>query len=461
MERGVGIGGLADNKEAYTTSRFNHYAPYSFETEVKTTFTFDYPPAPVRPEYDSSLPITFSILEEKEMFTKIKTIKLHGNLKVWNETTNAEPAATEVWSLCNNYTHSLFSNVSCQIGDHEIVDSSSQPYGYKAYLENLLVPTAQYQQAIMCADGWYKDESQTCAMSSASFVARRKNIERGGVMEFIMPVHHDIITCTRELPPDKPLKFRFIRAPDKFVIWSPATNGMEDAKSTEDPKPIIPYVYKIILTDLRLSISKVVCADRIFNHYFNAGPGKLPEIPFTRNLIRSYTTSANNTDLGQPYIIQNKQLPEAIYVVFVDQQAYDGDQTLNPFNFETLILKEVSLIVNGRHEPMSPLSNVVEEYRRRDFYEHFLENTGRDHFNSQAVNISMDDYFDNGYFILAWDRTASSDNRFQRHTMDRGWITLNLKLATAAPKKYQVIMYCSYSDAIILDGKSVTSSIRF
>ena len=36
MERGVGIGGLADNKEAYTTSRFNHYAPYTFETEVKT-----------------------------------------------------------------------------------------------------------------------------------------------------------------------------------------------------------------------------------------------------------------------------------------------------------------------------------------------------------------------------------------------------------------------------------------
>ena len=110
---------------------------------------------------------------------------------------------------------------------------------------------------------------------------------------------------------------------------------------------------------------------------------------------------------------------------------------------------------------MRPLTNAVNKLRKRDFYEHFLDNTGRDHFNSQCVNISMEEYFDKGYFILAWDRTASSDNRFSRHTMERGHISLNLKAVAAVTERYQVVMYCSYSDAISIDGVNVSSSIKF
>ena len=110
---------------------------------------------------------------------------------------------------------------------------------------------------------------------------------------------------------------------------------------------------------------------------------------------------------------------------------------------------------------MRPLTNASNKKRKRDFYEHFLDNTGRDHFNSHCVNISQDEYFNKGYFILAWDRTASTDNRFNRHTMERGHISLNLKAESEVTDQYQVIMYCSYSDAIIIDGPNITSSIKF
>ena len=126
---------------------------------------------------------------------------------------------------------------------------------------------------------------------------------------------------------------------------------------------------------------------------------------------------------------------------------------------------------------MRPLTSTNDSHRKRDFYEHFLvkrkktgffffinlsffqNNTGGDHFNSQAVNITYDEFFTKGFHILAWDRTPSSNNRFSRHMMDRGNISINLKTASVTSKKYQILMYSSYSDAIKLDGSTVTSSV--
>ena len=179
-EIGVGIGGLADVRENYTTSRYNHYAPYTFEEEVVDTQTFTYYPQSIG-AYNGSIPIVFQIGAEVDWYTKLKTDTLHGTIKVFNITTNAAPASTENWSLVNNYCHSLFSNISTKIGEHEIVDSSRNPYPYKAYFENVLVPTKFYSDTVMSADGFYKDVDQTADKgTSTSFAARRKDIATGG-----------------------------------------------------------------------------------------------------------------------------------------------------------------------------------------------------------------------------------------------------------------------------------------
>ena len=178
-ETGIGIGGLADTRENYTTSRYNHYAPYTFEEEITETTTFTYYPQSIG-SYNGSIPIVFVIPQEVDRYTKLKTFRLHGAIKVFNTTTNAVPADGEVWSLVNNYAHSLFSNVSVKLGDHEIVDSSRHPYPYKAYLENIMVHTKSYMDTIMSADGFYKDQNQNADKDTNSgFKGRRKGISRG------------------------------------------------------------------------------------------------------------------------------------------------------------------------------------------------------------------------------------------------------------------------------------------
>lgn len=120
--KGVGVGGLANCGEDYTTSRYNYYAPYTFEEERTDNITFEYFPTIERDDYNSMMPIQFNIPAETEWFTQLKSLKLHGGYSIRNATLDADPVAGEVWSLINNPVHSMFSHVVVKIGGHEIAD---------------------------------------------------------------------------------------------------------------------------------------------------------------------------------------------------------------------------------------------------------------------------------------------------------------------------------------------------
>lgn len=179
--RGIGVGGLASTREDYTTSRFNHYAEYTFEEEVKRTELYYYYPKNIGVStYNSDMPIAFNIPAELELFTKLKTIRFHGDYHVINEITDAAPLAAEVWSLCNNPVHSMISQCSVKINDHTIVDSTSRPYPWKAIIENMLLHTKTYQDTIMSTDGFYKDTDQVASNTNKGFENRRLGIATGG-----------------------------------------------------------------------------------------------------------------------------------------------------------------------------------------------------------------------------------------------------------------------------------------
>ena len=221
-----------------------------------------------------------------------------------------------------------------------------------------------------------------------------------------------MITATRDLPPGYRIEIKLNRMPDDFVIWVGDTQTSVE-KDSPQGAPQRPSKYRIVLDNLRISVEKCLVQDRIFNYYYN-GLKNNPEIPFTRNMIRSYTKMSGVSDLGYYNFIEQAQLPECVYVVFVPLKAYDGDRKSNPFNFLYLPSLEATLVINNRHFPLTPLTNTQASGKKRDFYQHFLDNTGLDHFNSQSVNISYKDFYERGYHILAWDLTSSGNNRFTR-----------------------------------------------
>ena len=103
------------------------------------------------------------------------------------------------------------------------------------------------------------------------------------------------------------MEFKLIRMKDDFVIWSPDSNK-------NGANPPVAHKYRIDLSDLRLTVKKTKTVDKIFNHYYNGVSGRIPEIPFTRNMIRSYTALDKVTDLSFPNFVEQRQLPEVLCI---------------------------------------------------------------------------------------------------------------------------------------------------
>ena len=90
-----------------------------------------------------------------------------------------------------------------------------------------------------------------------------------------------------------------------------------------------------------------------------------------------------------------------------------------------------------------------------DLYAQFLENSGIS-IDDREIGISIDDYY-GGSFILAWDRTQDKCNRYHRHVMDSGSMSINIKTKSPLEKTVTVIIYATYTrDLELVDDRVIT-----
>ena len=105
------------------------------------------------------------------------------------------------------------------------------------------------------------------------------------------------------------------------------------------------------------------------------------------------------SDLSHYNLIRGTQLPEQIIIGIVDQAAYSGSISKNPFNFKHYGIKEASIIVNGVNEPAELYRLDIGQGDKVDMFANFLENTGV-HTDDREFGISLEDYY-GASFILA------------------------------------------------------------
>ena len=185
---------------------------------------------------------------------------------------------------------------------------------------------------------------------------------------------------------------------------------------------------------------------------------KPPVIPYTKNVIRTYTKPKGDFDLSNHNLFQSSKLPERVYVMLVEQDAFNGNVKKNPYNFQTFNFKEASLVVNNVSEPSNGYK-WGENHITNDLYSDFLENTGTSPFEMDSVWITEFEYI-YGYFILAWDRSPTKDNGLYNHKMEGG--TMGLRMTTSKPlnENIMVIVCASYTDTLqFVDDKVKTDVI--
>lgn len=174
--------------------------------------------------------------------------------------------------------------------------------------------------------------------------------------------------------------------------------------------------------------------------------------PITRVEVKSFTMHSgiigdtlDNVILGQ--------LPKRIILGFVYNKAFNGDKTLNPFNFQNTAINYLSLYVDGQQIPGKPLQP---EFGANDTwvqsYHTLFSGTGI-HFQNEGLGIDRESYA-RGYCLFAFDLTPDlSANCFTHWNLVRhGSVRIEVRFGAALTTTMNCIVYAEYDNVIEIDS---------
>ena len=442
MSFGYAMGTKAKNLKFLTSSKFDLFQPIICDEGIVSSHTLN-----IQCNSQGG-PYEFNIEPDPEKWTDITTMLLHGEMEIqkkksdgtWEQISDSDAVAP-----VNNIFHSIFSTASIKVMDTDIGETNGMTYPYGAYLQTLLSSNDEVRDTILHSKGFIMDNNDqfdalTLSGGNMSFLLRR-NLFKAKKQDFVIPIHNDLMTVKDKLfPPNVKFQVQLKRSADSFCL-------MTDDSTQE---------YRVALDKIRLTVDRYAVEPEVNKQYFKGLKESVPTLPFTQNVMKTYTVPQNNNDLSCHNLFFGNRLPDKVLIMLVDQDAFSGSLKKNPYNFKTFQLSEASLLVDSVSEPSQPLT-WEEDKDEKDMYFSFLANTGTAPFEMNSVPITLPAY-KGGSFLIAFDRTPGRKDSGVTHKMKGGYMSIRMKTKEKLSNNITVIVYASYDSKLeIIDDKAIVS----
>ena len=473
MDSGLGIGGRSKSVVAMTTSKLDIKSPYVMEEGVVKSHVIELQPN------SSTLtgPIDFDLKADPEKWTDMETVVLKGKVGIqvkkgnkWESVakpTNSSSSSssggsststtgsttgstTTKWGVINNTFASLISSCVIKINDCAIGDTTEKTYAYMTYIQTLLGTSAsnagsnilEVRNFIKDKPGHMKEPDLT---AGSPFDLRRQDFLDRDMVDFVIPIHNDLMNAEKYIPPNTKLSFHLKKSDDNFVIWKEKSDTNE---------------YRFVFEDIVLRIERYEVVESLMKaHNRDHVIGKQPySIKYTKNLLKTFNAKGSVSEMKEGNLFFGAHLPDRVYMMFVDQEAFDCSPTMNPYNFETCDMRKAILKLNGVPFPEIPYEFEA-GVNEKDLYMKLLANTGTGPFEMDSVNVSFKEFKD-GYFIVAFDRSPTRDNGLYLHKPMAGYMSIVANAGRKLGKNYEVLVYGSYDSALtFVEDKCVDEPI--
>ena len=166
-------------------------------------------------------------------------------------------------------------------------------------------------------------------------------------------------------------------------------------------------------------------------------------------------------DLSVYSMFHTDKLPSYLVFGLVDNDAFDGSMSKNPFNFQHFDLKEFYLLVNGTSVPTQPvkLDTALMDYHHV-YVNEFLDKLKLKNSNDN-IGVSANDWM-NGSFFWIVDLNVDKCCNFHEHKTNPGTIHLKLQTKTQLPSTARLIVYSSSRERMSIDyanGKVLSTTM--
>ena len=143
----------------------------------------------------------------------------------------------------------------------------------------------------------------------------------------------------------------------------------------------------------------------------------------------AFTKAQGSYDISILNELSTPDLPKTILVAMVSNVAYNGQTTLNPFNFKHYNLTWADVQVNSKSILGKPLEFNMATKEYLEAYWNLHTALGYT-FKDDSCSITRNEY-DNGFTVLCFDLTPTLCNGTYTDPVETGSVNIKLKFAVA------------------------------
>lgn len=344
----------------------------------------------------------------------------------------------------NNFLHTLFNQVDVFF-NQKLVAPPNNAYPYRAYIETLLNYGPSAKTSHLTTALWYTDDPDSfdnligvpSSVDNTGLTSRAKFINGGKTVDMIGHLHCDVFNQDKFLLNGVEVRLRMVRSKDAFCLME---------------TPVANISHKVQITEATLMVRRAKINPGVLIAHAKALAKSTAKYPITRVEVKAFTMHSgimgdtlDNVILGQ--------LPKRIIVGFVNNRAFNGDKTLNPFNFQHYTINHLSLYVDGQQIPSKPLQPEFEGNETWIQSYHTLFSGTGIHFQDDGMGISRDSYA-KGYCLFAFDLTPDlSANCFTHwNLVKHGSVRIEVRFAKSLATTINCIVYAEYDNIIEIDS---------
>ncbi len=390
---------------------------------------------------DSKAFIEFSLSSGIDEYIRLDKSWLYIRIKVNISKPLMAEVKLEDWkniSPVNNLLNSLFKQVDLVIGDRSVT-LAHQTYPYKTDLEIKLGKSKEAKESHLTSTLWYEDSDidpeeinqKRSLFISADSLAEDKT--SGRELDLMGRVHLSLFEQNKALLGGCKIRLKFIPNDPSFYLMCKSPTRV---KSVEFLDAAI-YLH-------RSKITRPVLEGHLKGLEISNAKYQLREsfvVPITVNKGIMDTIIDN---------VHNGQLPRRAFVTFVDHNAFNGSESLNPFNYKNFNLNYLAFYLNGIQYPEKAFTPDFDKGLYVREYLSLFEATNQDNIDS-CITLNREKFVKgNNIFAVnfAPDLTSGCCATGHVNPIKFGSLRLQLRFKKPLDKAITVLVYLDY-DSIL------------
>lgn len=292
---------------------------------------------------NDSGPIEFNICGTPDHFIDLNNTMLEIEVKIVNAAGNAALIANEVVGPVNNWLCSMFEDVQLTVGETP-VEGGDHMFPYKAYITNLFSHNKSSKETHMLASGWCPDTAgkfEHKTENTTGFVERVKWTAASAVVQLCGPLPLDFFLQNKYLLHNTDMKLKLSRATPEFQVK--IRTGTLNDKSTA------------VKVDIRSAVLHVRQVKPMPSYLAQVSSNLMMQnavYPIQHTEMITYTIPSNAQSDNKSSLF-NGRVPKVMFVGMVENTAYNGNYTKEPFHFQHFNCNSMTLYLNSAAIPFN------------------------------------------------------------------------------------------------------------